>query len=214
MAEPVKSSAAPDYPRRRQRAQATRARVLAAARELFVERGYVATTIDAIAMGADVAPETIYAAFGNKRTILATLVDVSVAGGSDAGPVMAQSWVQELRDERDAHRRVLILAANGRMILERRHAIDEVVRSAAASDPDIAALHDTGKTQRFAGQRELLRMVLGDADLRPGVDLDAAADIIYAAGSPETFRLLVVDRSWTGERFEAWYAETIDGLLA
>jgi len=213
MAEPVKSSSVRDYPRRRQRAQATRNRVLDAARALFIDRGYVATTIDAIATVADVAPETIYAAFGTKRAVLGAIVDLAIAGGADAGPVMAQAWVEELRTEPDPHRRVLILAANGRAILERRQAIDEVVRSASASDPDIAALHEAGKAQRFAGQRELLRMVVGDAELRLGVDLDAAADIVYAAGSPDTYRLLVVDRGWTGDRFERWYAQTIDSLL-
>jgi AcrR family transcriptional regulator len=40
--------------------------VLDAARRLFLERGYVATTIDAIAERAAVSPETVYSAFGNK----------------------------------------------------------------------------------------------------------------------------------------------------
>ncbi len=213
MAEPVKSPTSPDYPRRRQRAQATRVRVLDAARNLFVERGYVATTIDVIATDADVAPETIYAKFGTKRAILAAVVDLAISGDPDAGPVLAQGWVQEMRDQPDPHRRVLILAANGRAILERRQAIDEVVRSAAASDTDIAALHESSKSHRFAGQRELLRIVIGDATLRPGMDPVAAADIVYAVGSPDTYRLLVVDRGWTGDRFERWYGQTIDNLL-
>jgi AcrR family transcriptional regulator len=213
MTEPVKSPPSPAYPRRRQRAQATRARVLGVAGALFVEHGYVATKIDAIAIEADVAPETIYAAFGNKRALLAAVVGIAISGDADTGPIMAQAWVQEVRDEPDPHRRVLILAANGRAILERRHAIDDVVRSAAASDPDIAALHEAGKAQRFAGQRELVRVVIGTARLRRGLDLETAADAVYALGSPETYRLLVIDRGWTGDRFELWYGETIDRLL-
>lgn len=213
MVEPVKSPTSPDYSRRRQRAQATRSRVLGAARALFIERGYVATTIDAIAEEADVAPETIYAGFGTKRAILAAIVDVAISGETGTGPVMAQAWVQELRDEPDPHRRALILAGNGRAILERRNAVDEVVRSAAASDPDLATLYEAGKAQRFAGQRELLQIVIAGARLRPGMDLETAADVIYAVGSPETYRLLVVDRGWTGERFERWYGETIDRVL-
>lgn len=213
MSEPVKPSSVPAYPRRRQRAQATRARVLETARGLFIERGYVATTIEAIAGDADVAPETIYASFGNKRALLAEVVGRSISGESADVPLMAQAWVQELRDTPDPHRRVLILAANGRAILERRHAIDEVVRSAAASDPDIAALHESGKAQQFAGQRELLGMVIGDARLRPGIAFETAADIVYALGSPETYRLLVVDRGWSGDRFERWYGESIERVL-
>jgi len=213
MTDPVNSPSAPDYPRRRKRAQATRARVLEAARALFVDRGYVATTIDAIARHADVAPETIYASFGNKRAMLAAIVDLAISGGAADTPVMSQTWVHDLRDEPDPQRRVATLAGNGRAILERRHAIDEVVRSAAASDPDIAAMYQAGKEQRYAGQRELVRMVIGDASLRPGMDLDTASDLVYAVGSPETYRSLVIDRGWTGERFERWYGETIAGIL-
>jgi AcrR family transcriptional regulator len=213
MARPVKPTPGPDFARRRERARATRGRVLDAARDLFVERGFVATTIDAIAERADVSPETIYATFGNKRSILAEVVDVSIAGGPTAAPVLEQVWVRELLEAPDPRRRLAILARNGRAILERRAAIDEVVRGGAAADPEVAALWERGKAQRFAGQRELLRMVVGDDGLRPGLDLATAADILYAIGSPETYRHLVIDRGWTGARFERWYAETVERLL-
>ena len=91
--------------------------------------------------------------------------------------------------------------------------MDEVVRHAAATDPQIAALRDVGKAQRLAGQRELLRIVIGGSSLRRGLDLDAAADAIYAIGGPETYRLLVVDRGWTGDRFEQWYGDTLERIL-
>ena len=69
MARPVKPTGTAEYPRRRARATATRARVVEAAMALFIERGYVATTIDAIAERADVSAETIYSTFGNKRAL-------------------------------------------------------------------------------------------------------------------------------------------------
>ena len=178
-----------------------------------MERGYGATTIEAIAACADVSQETIYATFGNKRSVLSALVDVTIAGGVEAAAVIDQDWVQALRDEPDQHRRVRILAANGRAILARRAALDEIVRGAASTDPDIAALRDQGKAQRHAGQRELLRIVAGPAGLRAGITLATAADVLYAIGSPETYRLLVVERGWSASRFERWYAESIERLL-
>jgi AcrR family transcriptional regulator len=213
MPRPVKPDGGPAFPRRRERARATRVRVLDAARELFIERGYVATTIDAIAERADVSPETIYATFGNKRAVLAEVVDVSIAGGQSAAPILEQPWVEELRREQDLTRRVAILARNGRRILERRAVIDEVVQGAAAADPEVAALWARGKAQRFAGQRALLGLVVGRADLRPELDLAAAADILYAVGSPETYRHLVIERGWSGLRFERWYADALERLL-
>jgi AcrR family transcriptional regulator len=212
MTNPVKPKAA-DYKRRRVRAQATRARVLDAARVLFIDRGYVATTVDSIAKLADVAPETIYSTFGTKRSLLAEVVDVTIAGDVVAAPVLEQGWVQEMRSEPDAHRRLAILASNGAAILARRAAIDAVVWAAAASDPDIAALRDSGKAQRMAGQRHLLRIVAGTTGLRDGLDADTAAGTLYAIGSPETFRLLVAERGWSAARFVRWYAETLERLL-
>src|SRR6266545_6571401 len=109
-----------DSPRRRDQARATRQAVLDAGRELFIARGYVATTIEAIAALASVSPETIYAVFGSKRALLSELVDVSIAGGDSAPPILDQAWVQEMRAEPDPRRRLAILARNGRAILERR----------------------------------------------------------------------------------------------
>ena len=213
MPVPVKQSRTSEFPRRRERARATRMRVLDAARALFIERSYVATTIDAIAERADVSSETIYSTFGNKRALLSELVDVSIAGDVNATPILERDWVREMREEPDPRRRLRMLARQGRSILERRSAVDEVVRGAAAADPDIAALRDLGKVQRLAGQREFLRIVVGSTGLREGMDLETAADILYAIGSPETYRLLVVDRGWSGARFERWYGDTLERLL-
>ena len=213
MARRVKPRRAYDSHRRREQAQATRRSVLEAAQELFFERGYVATTIDAMAARADVSPETVYATFGTKRAVLSELVDISIAGGDEARAILDQAWVQELRAERDPRHRLRILANNGSAILDRRAAVDEVVRGAAAAEPDIAELWARGKAQRLAGQRSLLEIVVGDGSLAKGLDLDTAADILYAVGSPETFRLLVVDRGWSASRFARWYGDTLERLL-
>ncbi len=213
MSEIVKTRRSYDSPRRRAQARATRQAILDAARELFIERGYVATTIDAVAEAADVSPETIYAVFGTKRALLSELIDVSIAGDGAARPVLEQEWVQEMRDEPDPRRRLSILARNSRSILERRAPIDEVVRGAAAADPDIAALWRRGKAQRFADQRELLRIVAGETGLPAGTDLQTGADILYAIGSPETYLLLVADRGWSSLAFERWYDATLALLL-
>lgn len=213
MAEPVKGRRVYESPRRREQARATRGAILDAARALFTGRGYVATTIEAIAASAIVSPETVYSTFGSKRSLLAELVDVSISGGDGAPPILEQAWVQSMREEPDPKRRLQILAGNGRSILERRAAIDEVVRGAAAADPEIATLWERGKAQRFAGQRALLQIVVGSEDLRGGLDLETAAEILFAIGSPEIYRLLVVDRDWSGPRFEHWYADTLVRLL-
>lgn len=213
MSESVKGRRTYESPRRREGAQATRKAIVSAAGELFTGRGYAATTIEAIAAAAGVSPETIYAVFGSKRALLAELVDVAIAGDGDARPVLEQAWVKEMRDEPDPRRRLAILARRGRLILERRAAIDEIVRGAASADPAIAALWRRGKAQRYAGQRELLRIVVGGTAWPAGVDMETAADTLYAIGSPEIYLLLVVDRGWTGDDFERWYEATLSRLI-
>jgi len=200
-------------PRRREQARATRQAVLAAAKELFVARGYAATTIDAIAVRADVSPETIYATFGNKRSLLSDLVDVSIAGDDAPVPVLERPWVQEMRTEPDVGRRLRLLARNGRAMLERWADVADVLRGAAAADPEIAALWEDNKTQRFTGQQALLRIAADGTRLRVGLTRESAADVLFAVGSPEVYRMLVVDRGWSADRFERWYADTLARLL-
>ncbi len=200
-------------PRRREQARATREAVLDAAGDLFIGQGYAATTIDQIAARAMVSPETVYAAFKNKRTILSRLMDVSIAGDDAPVPILERSWVQEMRGEPDPRQRLKILARNGRLMLERWTPIYDVLRGAAAADPEIASLWELNKRQRFEGQRALLRILIEDRPLREGLSPSAATDVLFAIGSPETYRLLITDRGWSADRFERWYFDALARLL-
>lgn len=213
MSPGVKARRAYHSPRRQEGARSTRQALLDAARDLFIERGYVATTIASVARAANLSNETVYAVFGSKRALLAASIDVSIAGGVTAAPILEQPWVQEMRGDPDGRARLRILAHHGAGILERRSALDEVVRGAARADPEIAELWQRLKAERFTGQRALLRIAIGDATLRDGQDLDTAAAVLFAIGSPETYQLLVVDRGWTPSRFASWYADTLERLL-
>lgn len=199
--------------RRVEQALQTRRSILAGARDLFVEHGYVGTTMQAVADRAGVSAATVYAAFGHKRTLLAALLDVSIAGDDAPVAVLDRAWVDDLRREPDLARRLSLLARQGRAILERRAPIDEVLRTAAAIDPEINSLWEDAREQRRAGQAQLLRLVAGDHGLRDGLSWSEAGDTLYAIGSPETYRLLVIDRGWSAARFERWYAETLRRLL-
>jgi AcrR family transcriptional regulator len=200
-------------PRRTEQARATRRAVLDAARELFVAQGYAATTIDAIAARADVSVETVYATFGNKRALLSDLIDVSIAGDDAPVPILERPWVREMRDEPDVRRRLRALARQGRLMLERWADLAEVLHGAAAADPKIADLWRRNKDQRLTGQRALLRIALDGRQPRAGLTREAATDVLFAVGSPDVYRTLVVDRGWSPARFERWYADSLERLL-
>ena len=200
-------------PRRTEQARATRRVVLQAARRLFETKGYAGTTIEAVAADAEVSPETVYATFAGKRGLLSELVDVTIAGDDAPVPILERPWVGEMRAEPDPRRRLRIMAHHGRLMLERWGDLAAVLSGAAASDPKIGGLWERNKEQRLTGQRALLRIATEGATLRAGLTREAATDIVFAVGSPEVYRLLVVDRAWSPGRFERWYAETLERLL-
>jgi hypothetical protein len=144
---------------------------------------------------------------------MSLVIDVSIAGDDAAVPLLERAWVLEMRDEKDPRRRLEILARNGRLILERITPVYEMLRGAAAANREIAPLWERYKSQRFAGQTELIRIVGAGGSLRKGVSADAAAGTLFAIGSPEVYRLLTVDRGWSPGRFERWYADTLAQVL-
>ncbi|HEY6567662.1 MAG TPA: helix-turn-helix domain-containing protein [Actinomycetota bacterium] len=187
--------------------------MLESARALFIAHGYVATTIVAIAERAGVSPETVYAVFTTKRALLSSVIDVSITGDDAPVPLLERPWVEAMRLEPEPSARLNLLATNGRRILERITPIYEVLRGAAASDPEIDTMWQRHKAQRAVGQRELIRIVCPEGSLRKGLTVDAAADLLFTIGSPETYQLLTGDRGWSPARFERWYADTLGRLL-
>jgi AcrR family transcriptional regulator len=213
MTRVVKPRRAYDSPRRREQARATRRSLLAAADALFRERGYVGTTIEAIAERAEVAPETVYATFRSKRALLTALFDVLIAGDDEPVALLERAWVGALRAEPDARRRARRLAAEGTRILQRLAPIYAVLQGAAAADAQIAEVLQRYRTQRLAGQRALVRMLAGADSLRPGLTASGAGDVLFALGSPEMYLLLVGERGWSAARFERWFADALSRLL-
>ena len=99
-----------DSTRRQAQAAETQRQIVEAARGLFTERGYAGTTIEAIASGAGVAAETVYAGFGSKRAVLQRLVTVSVVGDAEPIPMIDRPAVQEMIREPDQRRQIQLLA--------------------------------------------------------------------------------------------------------
>jgi AcrR family transcriptional regulator len=211
MAEPVKKRTI-DSPLRREQAAQTRQRILDAARQLFATRGYVATTMSAIARQAGVAVETIYASAGAKPVILATLADQAVAG-QDPEPSPHRERVKRLLAKRPAGQWLSDYAAELRQIQQRAADINTATRHAAAADPEIAALWAEKMHARLDGIRPLAAALADRGMLAPGLTASRAADIIWTLGSPETYHLLVTDRGWDPEDYQCWLTLTLERTL-
>jgi AcrR family transcriptional regulator len=197
------------------RTRLARAAVVGAARVLFLERGYGATTVEAISAQADVPVATVYRLFTSKLGILKALIDVSIAGDHDAVPVAERPQVNELAGTDDPRQQLQGFVAFASGINDRVAPIYRILVSAAGSDPDAAALLDALTQQRQQGQRMIARSLARAGALRPGMRERDAADIVHALLSPEIYRLTVVDRGWSGERYRTWLTQLlVDQLLS
>jgi AcrR family transcriptional regulator len=196
------------------RTRLARAAVVGAARTLFLERGYGATTIEAISDASDVPPATVYRLFSSKRGILKALLDVSIVGDDEATPMPDRPQVRSLLGDPDPKRQLAGLAGITAEINSRIAPVYRILVSAAGSDPDAAALLDELTGQRQRGQRLVARSLARAGALRPTLRERDAADIIHALMSPELYRLLVIDRGWRPDRYEQWLTGiVIDQLL-
>ena len=197
------------------RTRLARRAVIDAARTLFLERGYGVTTIDAISALSDVPPATVYRLFSSKRGILKALLDISIAGDDDAGPMADRPPVRSLLADPNPKDMVAGFVGIAAQVNSRTAAIYRILVSAAASDPDAATLLDDLTRQRQEGQGRVARALARARALRPTLRERDAGDIIHALVSPEVYGLLVVDRGWPPERYETWLTETlVDQLLA
>lgn len=196
------------------RTRLARAAVVEAARSLFLERGYGATTIEAISELADVPPATVYRLFSSKHGILKSLLDVSIVGDDEKIPMAGRPQVRTLLAEGDPREQLAGFVAITARVNAEIAPLYRVLVSAAGTDTDAAALLDALTGQRQQGQRLIARSLARAGALRPGLRERDAADIIHALLSPELYRLLVIDRGWKAERYQPWLAKTlIDQLL-
>jgi AcrR family transcriptional regulator len=210
MAETVKAPSG----RRTRKAQLTRRRVLDAAQALFVRDGYAVTTIAAIAEAADVAVQTVYAVFANKRNLLTELLAYRVTGDDQDIPLTDRDDWRAMMAERDPEHQLGMLAAIATRIGDRMGALYEVMAGAAGADREIAALFRAQQDSRHRDQARLARSLSRRGCLRPGLSERRATDIMWALANPTTHRALVGERGWTPEEYQRWLAELLAcGLL-
>lgn len=183
---------------RQRQALATRAQVAAAARELFTTRGYVATTIAAIAERADIPAPTIYSAFGTKARILREIAE-SVMAGLDVADRHRRA-----REHPDPVQGLRLAAGMQRWQYEAMYDVITVFQEAARTDPEIAARTATILATRDRWFRMHVEAIA--AHLAPGLDVDRAVDLYTALVLPEVWRTLVVERGWTPQSYEDWLA--------
>lgn len=199
--------------RRKRQADATRREIVEAARRLFAERGYVGTTMEDIAEEAGVAVQTVYAGFGSKRAVLSRLVQVSVVGDDEPVPLLDRAEPQGVLREVDQRRQIALFAKDISRIMERVSPVFEVMRTAAPTEPEIAALLGDLLRKRLEGLRFFVNALARNGRLRSGVTRTQAAETVWALSSPEVYRLFTVSLGWSRNRYEAWLRDMLETSL-
>jgi AcrR family transcriptional regulator len=200
-------------PARQARTRRTWTAVVDSARTLFLDRGYAATTIEAISDLSDTPQATVYRLFSSKLGILKAVLDVSIVGDDAAVAMLERREVQALLTDPDPKKQLSGFAALVREVMARAASVHRIVADAARSDQDAASLLADIARQRHEGQRRIAHSLARARALRPGLKERDAADVIHALASPEVYGLLVFDQGWSDERYETWLRDILSDQL-
>jgi len=207
----VKSKRHYNTTRRRAQAVQTRSKILDVARRQFLEHGYAGTTVARIAAEANSSVETVYKAFGGKSGLVRALWERALEGRG-AKPAPERSDLMS-STETDPER---VLRAWGRLTTEVAPEVAPVillVRGAAATDPDMAALLTEAEVQRRTRMRHNARLLQQRGWLRPGTSLAQATDVLWTYSSAEFYDLLVLKSGWPVKRYGEFIGDALIAAL-
>jgi TetR/AcrR family transcriptional regulator of autoinduction and epiphytic fitness len=199
--------------RRQAQARETRRQIAEAARNLFFERGYSGTTIDAIAQAAGVASETVYSVFGSKRKVLSHLMDISIGGDDQPIRLLDRPEPQAVLHDNDQRNQIIMFSQGITEILVRAAQLFEVVRSAAMTEKEIADLMQDLLKERLENMTTFVTHLASNGGLREGMDIPLAAEMVWTITSPEVFLLLTRDQNYAKRQYTDWLEATLTRLL-
>ena len=203
----VKGSRPYSSPVRDEQAARTRERILDAAAELFLDRGYGRTTVKDIADRAGVARDTVHAVFGNKGRVLTALIDQRLVPDGSVANITERSDVQAIKDETDQRRQLELLAAFLAGVSTRLRPVFEVLRTASAVDPDMGSVLAEMNGYRMQNMQTYARWVAARGPLR--MSTKRAGEAIWTMASPDVGRMLCDDLGYSEAQHARWLADAL-----
>ncbi len=179
-----------DSPARRVAAEQTRRAVLTAARDLFTARGWAGTSVAEVARTAGVAVDTVYASVGRKPELLLAVHDDELAEGAGPVPAVARDYVAAVRAAPTARRKIEVYADALGRLLPRTVPLLLALREAGRSDPECRDLYAAVAARRAANMLLFAADLRATGELRPGLDDDWVADLVWSMNGPEYFELV------------------------
>lgn len=198
---------------RRERAAATRARIIGAAHELFASVGYNGTTMRGIAERAGVAVQTVYFVFHTKAELLSATAEDVAAGSPSPIPVLERPWFREAVETGDARRTIALAVEHGVDIYRRSAPLALAIREAALVDPEVRELWSRIEVNRKRAMRLQMEHIGAIDQLRDGLDVDRATDVMHVMVSHATYLELVQEDGWPLSDYKAWLFGSVCRML-
>ncbi|TFC96943.1 MULTISPECIES: TetR/AcrR family transcriptional regulator [Cryobacterium] len=199
--------------RRDAQSLATRALIVRSALHLMLERGYIPTTIVAIASEAGVAVQTVYNSVGGKAAILSAVLDLAsvqpIDDDIDAAPLRSR-----IGSAGSAAEVVRILTEWIADLNERTSGVHRVISQASGVDTDITELETRRSTQRLMQYGEVATALRSRHSLRAGLSDHEAAAAVWSLGHPHVYRSLVLDLGWSVPAYRDWLGKALQGALS
>jgi AcrR family transcriptional regulator len=197
---------------RADQARETRRRIRAAADALFLDHGYVATSMDDIAKSAGVSRQTVFSAFGSKANLLKEAFDVRLAGDDEPVPVADRPAAQRILEQKDP---AALLRAQGDFFIVttlRVLPLWPAMVAGAATDPacaEVLAFFDRG---RLEGPGEIVDELASRGQLRKGLSRKRGKEAMYLLTNPNVIHD-ALERGWTVLELQRWLGDCLVAVL-
>ncbi len=196
---------------RDEQAARTRTRILDAASDLFLERGYARTTIKDIADRAGVARDTVHAVFGSKAQVLTALIDLRLVPDGSVASARERPEALAVRDEVDQRKQIELFASFIAGISTQLRPVFEILRTASAVEPDMANVFEEMDRYRMMNMQTYAKWIAARGPLR--VSPRRAGEIIWTLASPDVGRMLCDELGWTQTQHARWLSDTLSRTL-
>ena len=191
-------------PQRQAQAARTRDAIVRAAKDLFEQRGWTGSTVDAIAKSAGVSQKTVEAVFGTKAALLQAAVDYAIRGDVHAVPIAQRESVRRMEAAPDAATMLRLHALHLRTINERSARIAWTVEHAAASDPAVRTLWQRMNDNRALAVAWATQTLLGKPGRKRGIPRKQVESAFWIALDWGTYRVLTEHAALDPDQYEAW----------
>ena len=195
-----------DYhaPMREAAATRTREAIVRAAKQLFEERGWAATTVRSIADTAGVSPKTVEADFGTKAALLEAAVAYAIRGDLDPRPVAQREAIAQVEQAPDAATMLRLHAAHLRRVHDRSARIAFAVEQAAATDRTAAERWRQMNHNRAVAVKQATDTLLRKPGRKRGLRRQDVEASFWVALDWGTYRTLTEQAHLTPTQYEGW----------